>query len=302
MVGLFEDGDKMSDVQSQMLRGSFKLTRVGVTEVKKPVNIQRDDKNIMLTATFDIFVDLPAELKGSHLSRNLEVLSQVLDESVRGQAKGLESLGARICTELLNRHEYATCSEVHITADYFMEREVNGGTSSLENYLLKASAVKYRDGEMRKSIGVEVIGMTACPCAMEEVRDRYLARHPECKELLETIPIITHNQRNISSLVVEVPGNHDVEADDLINLLEGALSSSTREILKRKHEADIVERAHANPKFVEDVVRDVLSAVLERYNHMPDDVKIIVKSESQESIHKHNAFAERVTTLGELKE
>lgn len=292
----------MSDVQSQLLRGSFKLTRVGVTDVKKPVCIKRPDREITLTATFNLFVDLPAELKGSHLSRNLEVLSQVLDESVRGQSVSLETLGARICAELLKRHEYATCSEVQISADYFMEREVNGGTSSLERYLLRASAINYRDGPCRKSIGVEVIGMTACPCAMEEVRDRFVSRHPEQKELLTAIPIITHNQRNISSLEVEIPGDHDVEAEDLIDILEGALSSPTREILKREHEADIVERAHTNPKFVEDVVRDVLGAVLEKYRDMPDDVKVMVKSESQESIHKHNAFAERVTTLGELRE
>ncbi len=291
----------MSDVQSQLLRGSFKLTRVGVTDVKKPVTIKRGNKEVVLTASFDIFVDLPAELKGSHLSRNLEVLSQVLDESVRDHADSLEILADRICSELLIRHEYATCSEVNIMADYFMEREVNGGTSSLESYLLKATAVSFRNGESNKSIGVEVIGMTACPCAMEEVRDRYLSRHPESEELLKAIPIITHNQRNISSLEIDVPANFDVEAEDLINILEGSLSSPTREILKRKHEADIVEKAHANPKFVEDVVRDILSAVLDKYQNMPDDVRIMAKSESQESIHKHNAFAERVTTLGELK-
>ncbi len=292
---------ELSDVQSQLLRGSFKLTRVGVTDVKKPVIIKRDNKEVMLAASFDIFVDLPAELKGSHLSRNLEVLSRVLDESVRDHADSLEILAAKICSELLVRHEYATCSEVNITADYFMEREVNGGASSLESYLLKATAISFRNGESNKSIGVEVIGMTACPCAMEEVRDRYLSRYPESEELLRAIPIITHNQRNISSLEIDVPVNFDVEAEDLINILEDSLSSPTREILKRKHEADIVEKSHANPKFVEDVVRDILSAVLDKYQDMPDNVKIMAKSESQESIHKHNAFAERVTTLGELK-
>jgi len=63
----------------------------------------------------------------------------------------------------------------------------------------------------------------------------------------------------------------------------------------------VVVKAHRNPKFVEDVVREILGRVLERYQELPDDVLVTVRSESEESIHKHNAFAERVTTLGELR-
>jgi len=62
-----------------------------------------------------------------------------------------------------------------------------------------------------------------------------------------------------------------------------------------------VLEAHRNPKFVEDIVRDILRAVLRRYGHLGDDTRVIVSSQSEESIHKHNAYAERVTTLGELK-
>jgi len=71
--------------------------------------------------------------------------------------------------------------------------------------------------------------------------------------------------------------------------------------LKRKEEAELVIKAHQKPKFVEDVVRDMLSQVLKKYNDLPADVVVIARSESEESIHKHNAFAERVTTLGELR-
>ncbi|MCK5458920.1 MAG: GTP cyclohydrolase I FolE2, partial [Thermoplasmatales archaeon] len=63
----------------------------------------------------------------------------------------------------------------------------------------------------------------------------------------------------------------------------------------------LVLKAHEKPKFVEDVVRDMLSAVLNKYKGLPNDVIVIARSESEESIHKHNAFAERVTTLGELR-
>ena len=72
-------------------------------------------------------------------------------------------------------------------------------------------------------------------------------------------------------------------------------------MLKRRDEGELVLKAHENPKFVEDVVRDILASVLKRYGNLPDDTIVIARSESEESIHKHNAFAERVTTLGELK-
>jgi GTP cyclohydrolase-4 len=136
--------------------------------------------------------------------------------------------------------------------------------------------------------------MTACPCAMEVVR-KLDARDKHC-----SAP--THNQRNIGTLMIEVPrGAEVVDADDLISIVEKSFSSPTYSILKRKEEAELVLKAHANPKFVEDVVRDILSMVLKTYKDLPDEVVVIARSESEESIHKHNAFAERVTTLGELR-
>jgi len=285
----------MTDVQSKVMKGSFKLTRVGVRDVRKPVLVRRPGKDVTLTVTFDIFVDLPAELKGSHMSRNLEVLARVIDESVRKPVTGLEDLGAIICRELLARHEYATCSEVQMSADYFLERSLGNGTASLERYMLKASATAERGGATRKCIGVEVTGMTACPCAMEEVRTiRKTA--PD-----DPLACITHNQRNITSVFLDVPTDSVVEADRLINIVEKCLSSPTFEILKRADEAKVVIDAHANPKFVEDVVRDVLGEILGQFPDLPDDVNVSVRSESHESIHKHNAYAERETSLGELR-
>lgn len=285
----------MKDVQNQTLEESFKLTRVGVKGVKKPVNVKRPDKNVTLVVNFDLFVDLPAELKGSHMSRNLEVLSSVIDESVREPVSGLEDLGAKICRELLVRHEYATCSEVNMSADYFLERNIDGSASSLESYVLTSSATAWRNGQTKKCIGVEVTGMTACPCAMEAVRS--LRGEDETSQT----PSITHNQRNITTLSLEVPSDCRLEADELIQIIEDSLSSPTHEILKRADEAKIVLNAHSNPKFVEDVVRDILRRVLEKYQDFPGDVNVRVRSESYESIHKHNAYAERDTTMRELR-
>lgn len=287
-----------TDVQGRRLINGFKLTRVGVTGVKKPVTVRRGSKTTIINSKIDVFVDLPSTQKGSHLSRNLEVISEVVDQSVREPVSGLEVLSANICRSLLQKHDYASYSEVNVSGDYFMERIGPYGRRSLEPFILIAKATNKRGNGLRKLIGVQVIGMTACPCAMESIRHDYIdIIAPGSRDL----PVISHNQRNIATVLIEVPEEYDVEANDLIDIVEDSFSSPTYEILKRKEEAQIVEQAHKNPKFVEDVVREILGRVLERYSELPDEVIVTVRSESEESIHKHNAFAERVTTLGELR-
>jgi GTP cyclohydrolase-4 len=88
----------------------------------------------------------------------------------------------------------------------------------------------------------------------------------------------------------------------MVTLVEASMSAPTFELLKRGDEARLVLQAHESPRFVEDVVREVLARAKKAYDHLPDDTVITVKSEAQESIHKHNAFAERVTTLGDLQD
>jgi GTP cyclohydrolase-4 len=152
-------------------------------------------------------------------------------------------------------------------------------------------------------VGVQVVGMSACPCAMETARD-LLAKEvgtPGLRELMEKFPTITHNQRNTTTLLVEVSEGHAIEADDLIALVEGSLSAPTFGLLKRGDEGALVVAAHKNPKFVEDVVREILGKLIEHYGDLADDAHITVRSESEESIHRHNAVAERETTMGELR-
>ena len=228
------------------------------------------------------------------MSRNLELVSEINDENLKEHASDLESFCAKIAKLLLKKHEYATFSEVKAEADYFLDRIYPSGKKGLEPYKLVAEARANSRGEVKKLIGVKVIGMTACPCAMEAVR--------KIGKYGKNVTTPTHNQRNITTLMIEVPGeNRSVDANDLIEIVEKAFSSPTYSILKRDEEAQLVFDAHNNPKFVEDVVRDILSSVLKKYKNLPDDVLVIVRSESEESIHKHNAFAERVTTLGELR-
>ncbi|VVB59681.1 GTP cyclohydrolase MptA [uncultured archaeon] len=287
---------ELPDVQSRLSSSYFKLTRVGVTGVKKLVHIKRPNKKsvLPLTVTMDLFVDLPASQKGSHMSRNLELVSEIINQTLKTPVSDLESFCAEVAELLLKKHEYATFSEVKAEADYFLDVIYPSGQKGSEPYKLVAEARAKSNGELTKLIGVKAIGMTTCPCAMEGVR-KLETRDKNC-----SAP--THNQRNIGTLMIEVPrGTMVVDADDMINIVEKSFSSPTYSILKRKDEAELVLRAHAKPKFVEDVVRDILSAVLKRYRDLPDEVLVIARSESEESIHKHNAFAERVTTLGELR-
>jgi GTP cyclohydrolase IV len=278
----------LPDVQSWKPRSSFKLTRVGIKGIKKQVYIKRPEKTVQLIAEMEVFVDLPASKKGSDLSRNSEVIEEVVEQSVREPSSSLENLCGEMATRLLQKHEYATRSEVHASADYFLERFTPGKRKMMEPYRIISDVFATKGGNVRKFIGVEVMGMTACPCAMETIKEAY------GKDVK-----MTHNQRSISTLVMESRGK--VDADDLIDIAEMSMSSPTYEILKRSDEKDIVVQAHENPKFVEDVVRDMLANVLEKYGGLPDYIEVLARSESMESIHKHNAFAERKTTLGELR-
>jgi len=252
----------LPDVQSRPSQSNFKLTRVGVTGVKKLVNIKRPGKKaaMPLIVKMDLFVDLPASQKGSHMSRNLELVSEIIDENLQKPVTDLESFCAQTAKLLLEKHEYATFSEVKAEADYFLERRYPSGKKGLEPYKLVAEARAKANNEIKKLIGIRAIGMTTCPCAREVIKT--IGKYNQ-----KDIPP-THNQRNITTLMIEVPGdNKSVDANDLINIAEKSFSSPTYSILKRKEEGQIVFNAHKNPKFVEDVV----------------------------------SFAERVTTLGELR-
>lgn len=289
----------LPDVQSLRATRPYKLTRVGVTGVMKPLRISRGGQARQLVGTFDVFVDLPAQQRGTHMSRNIEVVNRLIDEHVRKDSASLEDLVGGIASSLLERHEYAADAEVHVSADYFREQKTPlNKAPTLERYELVASATAKREGENTRSIGVEVVGMSACPCAMEGSRTILTERGHDVADF----PTITHNQRNRVTLVVESPAGHSLEADDLIDLAEASLSAPTFELLKRGDETALVMLAHENPRFVEDVVRELLHMFVQKYSDLPDDTLVVARSEAEESIHKHNAFAERAATLAELRD
>ena len=132
----------LPDVQSRLASSHFKLTRVGVTGVKKLVHIQRPNKKsvLPLTVTLDLFVDLPASQKGSHMSRNLELVSEIIDQTLGAPISDLESFCATTAELLLKKHEYATFSEVKAEADYFLDVVYPSGQTGVEPYNLIAEA------------------------------------------------------------------------------------------------------------------------------------------------------------------
>jgi GTP cyclohydrolase-4 len=289
------------DVQARGAPRPYALTRVGVRGVKKPVTVHRPGEEPHgVVGVFDLFVDLPKTQKGTHMSRNLEALADILGEEGAQEAPSLENLCRRLAVRLLERHDYASHAHVRAETDYFLERRNPGGKKSVEPYRLLAEAEAFRDGGQTgagatlRRVGVQVVGMSACPCAMETVRHKFTAAG---HAVPEGLPVITHNQRNRVTLMLDLPGGADVEAADLVGICEASLSAPTYEILKRGDEGDLVIRAHGEPRFVEDVVREALHRVDAKYRKL-QGAAVFVSSEAEESIHKHNAYAERRTAVG----
>lgn len=303
----------LPDTQDDAPSIPIKLTRVGVTGVKKLLQLERQNKRpIILLPTFDAFVDLPNDQKGVHMSRNPEAIGEVLETAAEDSTVDVESLCAKIVDRMMTKHEYAKRVEISMTTDFmFMRESPVTKNKTQEMAKLKAKAIGLRDENgtvtIRKSIGAEVIGMTVCPCAQESVRESDKNKLLEfldeetTQKVLDTVTFASHNQRGVGTLLIDVPENKVVKAEDIIDIIETSMSSPVCELLKRPDENATVMNAHKNPVFVEDCVRNMMEMIANKYSDFPDDTIITSRQENHESIHRHNAFAEKVTTMGELK-
>jgi GTP cyclohydrolase IV len=288
------------------LRGRMKLRSVGITGIRKPLTVERGGRSHVLAVEFRIAVDLPAGRKGSDLSRNAEILAEIVDRTVVRPVESLENACLSIASELLRRHTYATEAVVEASAEYFLRQGISEEKRSFEDYTLlaEARAARGESGKLtiRRAVGAEAVGMTACPCAMETCRVKLTEEFPLLSDpQLADLPMISHNQRNRTRLVFELDGGAEIEVEEVIAAIEGAQSSPTFAILKRGDEGQVVLNAHRRPKFVEDVLRDLLVSLPERFPRLPDDVSVAVSTVSEESIHKYNVEASHRTTLGELR-
>jgi GTP cyclohydrolase-4 len=286
---------------------------VGVTGVKKLIKVERanDERPIVLISNFEVFVDLPSDRKGANLSRNFEVIDEVLEEAINCPVYEIEELCGEIAKRLLSRHEYASRAEVKMKSEYIVRRQTpvtRVTCQEVVDIFAEAVARAGPSGYVRKKVGAEVMGTTACPCAQEIMKEQAreeLARAGLSEEvitdLLEKIPLATHNQRGRGSISVEVHDRRCVSIDRIIKIIEESMSSKVYGLLKRPDEAVVVRRAHGNPKFVEDCVRTMAQKLVEAFNDLPDDAAVTLKQINEESIHQHNAFAERIATMGDLR-
>ena len=288
------------------------LTRVGVKNVKKLVQVARTEKRpVIFISNFDVYVDLPGSLKGANLSRTFEVIDEVLQQAIDGTVNEIENLCSVVARKLLDHHEYADRTEVLMKSEFMVKRETPvSHTACHEVVKVHARAIArrtFRDPIVRKSIGAEVTGMTACPCAQNIMKDR--ANHvltdlgvaqDKIDAFFAEVPMATHNQRGRGFLCIETDDDQHVDLEKIIRILKESMSAGIYELLKRGDEGAVVLAAHKNPRFVEDCVREMAKKVLAEFDYLSGDSVIIIKQTNEESIHQHDAYAERRATLAEL--
>ena len=281
---------------------------MGVTGVEKVVRVRSNGNEQLFYAELECFVDLGAEQKGAHMSRFEEVVNEAIDEVVLGEAFKAETLAAHIAERVRDRQR-ARRAEVTIAARYpEHKRAPASGAATQEIYTLLGSAVASAGGT-RRLIGVQAQGMTACPCAQEMVMESSSERlradgftDDEIGRVFDAVPVATHNQRGIGTLHIGCPEScsTEVDAEELLEIIESAMSSEIYELMKRPDELEVVEKAHLRPRFVEDCVREMIRMAVEHYAGLGPDAFVSARQENLETIHKHNVVAERHGLLTEL--
>ena len=309
------------DAQAEAPATRVSLSRVGVVGVEKVIRVcggsdgdgngSAADRSLeagTYHAELECFVDLNPEQAGVHMSRFEEIVNEAIDGVVLRESLQAEGLAAHIAEQVRQRQD-GLRAEVRISARYPETKPAPvSGIPTQEIYTLFGTAVASERGT-RMLTGVEAQGMTACPCAQGLVEDgarERLAAHgysPEqIDEIVETVPLATHNQRGIGRLYVGRPEGSGVEVDarDLLAIVEQSMSSEIYELMKRSDERAVVEKAHANPRFVEDCVREMIRRVAEAYPGLAPEAFIHARQENLETIHRHNVVAERYGLIGEI--
>lgn len=253
--------EPLSDVQSSADRRNVVIQRVGVKSVTHPVLVASRAGTQPSVASIDMYVRLPAAVKGTHMSRFLEIL-----EAMRAplSAASLRDLMAAMLQRL-----DADAGFIEMRMPYFVRKTAPvSGVESLLDYQLTLRA-EQRDGVLEITQQVLTPVTSLCPCS--KAISLYGA----------------HNQRSHIVIAATLAPGAALAVEDLIDLAEAGASCELWGLLKRPDEKYVTERAYENPKFVEDLVRDIalaldIDARIARYE---------VSSENFESIHNHSAYA-----------
>jgi GTP cyclohydrolase IV len=295
----------IADLQASEPEIRLGLTRAGVTGVQKAIRIRHEGHEKTFAAEISCTVDLDPGQKGVHMSRFPELFGEAIDEVVIGEAFLVEELAEHVARHVVERQD-ALRAEVRIVARYPLERETPVTRLPTQEMVSIIGIAAASAGGTRRLVGVEATGMNACPCAQGLVRGRAAERlleagygEAEVERILDLVPIATHNQRGRGTLYVGT--DRRVNAEQLVVVVEGSMSSPVYELLKRPDELFVVEHAHLQPRFVEDSVRIALRDALAAYPELDDADFLLSRQVNLETIHSHDVIAERYGTAGELR-
>nr|A4SZK2.2 RecName: Full=GTP cyclohydrolase FolE2 [Polynucleobacter asymbioticus QLW-P1DMWA-1] len=262
----FLKASAMPDVQSSRDERALPIEQVGIRGVRHPLMIRSNTGNFPSVGNFEMDVALPAHVKGTHMSRFMALL-QKQDEAI--DSTTVVAL-VRDMLPLLDAKE----GHVQFTYTHFVKKAAPvSGVESLMDYEVTwmATAKQNDAGSVEVELGLraQVPVMSLCPCS---------------KEISE---FGAHNQRSHVTMTVVLDTQTKMTVEDLVSAAEREASSELWGLLKRPDEKWVTERSYSNPKFVEDLVRDVAG-------RLKADTRIqsfVVDAENFESIHNHSAFA-----------
>jgi len=249
----------MPDIQSQPDGRQIPIDKVGVKGLRYPIAVKDRQKGLQHTVgLFDLFVNLPHDFKGTHMSRFIEVLNEFRGEiSMEKFQEILEKIKNKL-----------NAQSAHMTVEfpYFIEKMAPvTETPGLMAYTCFMSGALTESFDL--IVGVEVPVTTVCPCSKE------ISDHG------------AHNQRGLVRVQLKFKKFFWIE--EIIEVVESSVSSEIYSLLKRPDEKYVTERAFENPMFVEDVVRSALSMLREKDNFP----WYRIEAENFESIHNHSAYA-----------
>jgi GTP cyclohydrolase I len=250
----------MEDVQASHDAREIPISRVGIKDLSHPITIQNGDGSTSSSiASFSMSVSLPHHQKGTHMSRFIQMLNET--ETVVS-AKSFH----KMLNEMVQRLE-ADNGYIEMQFPYFIEKTAPvSGVKSLMDYQVSLAG-QIENGYVDSTLEITVPVKSLCPCS---------------KKISE---YGAHNQR--SHLTVGINCSSKMWLNELIKIVEAQASAELFAILKRPDEKYITERAYNNPKFVEDVVRDVAN----EFDNNDKISRYYVHAENFESIHNHSAFA-----------
>lgn len=251
----------MPDVQSTVDTRQIPIQRVGVKAVRHPLTVRTAAGDAQPTVgLWNLDVHLPAQKKGTHMSRFCALLEESkapLDAAVFRQ----------MLAQMLSKLE-ASAGRIEVSFPYFVNKTAPvSGVQSLLDYEVTLIGEMQADGATRIFLKVQVPVTSLCPCS---------------KEISE---YGAHNQRSHVTIKAELGA--DMPVEDLVRMAEEEASCELWGLLKRPDEKFVTERAYDNPKFVEDLVRDVAG----RLNADARIVAYVLEAENFESIHNHSAYA-----------